>query len=140
MEPSELGRQGVQIDRNREDIVDLRIEQALILERVARSLTPEDSAKLEERIMAAVDEKLDHICDHITKDLNARDERLIAAFETSNRRQAARLARRNDRARDRIIRYGFIFGGLMLTALTALTSGGGQAIGQWLLKAGTTIP
>lgn len=117
------------------DVIVTRLEFA-----VRDALTDDDLDKREEKIMAAVKEQIGHVCDHFDKENRSLEHRLIAAVDESNRRYAARVARRNDKARDRIIRYGFWFAGLLVTLITILTSGAGAELGRTVGRALSSLP
>lgn len=123
----EVGRISGQIDRNRETIVELRIEVALLVERVSdldkRRIRTSHLKQLEAEIMKAVDAKIQHICDHVDSSFDAR-------INLMERRNAARVRKNSDR----IIRFGISFAILLIALITALTSGGGAELAKALAR------
>lgn len=104
VETGELGRISNQVDRNRESVTELRVEVAIIIERLARSeknwITPETLKRMEVEIMAAVDVKIAHICEHLTAANTAQSKDLTTAWQNQREadyqtRMAAQLADRD---------------------------------------------
>lgn len=129
METGELGRLNRQVERGQESVIELRIEVALILERLAHAIGDKDLKQLESDIMAAVDVKIGHICEHLTGANREQSKDLMAEWRRqreadSQLRSEEMLADREaiiGAIKDRRSKVGWwimgIIGGLLVTVL-----------------------
>lgn len=108
------------------------------LEFLARDMVTKDILEqLEDDIMAAVDAKLQHICEHFDTEIGRHSDDIrkevkaaviggVRLMARNQRKASARQVRAAEKARDRIIHFGLMFAAIMM----ALVSGGGAELAK----------